>query len=94
MMSLKMDFVPTFHEIPPKHTQEKMPEAAIRIRLLTGERIRSRGIHITHVYADLICGVPTKESNQQQLSELPDEVCKIFGEFPVHVLPPTFKKLR
>lgn len=73
-------------------TSKTMTKPPIEIQLVTGEKIRKCSIHITHTYAGWIGGVPTTETNQEQLSELPDLARKIFREFPVHVVPPAFKK--
>ena len=81
----------TIHIIHKSHPIISMTKPPIKIKLLTGEQIHAFSIHITHTYAGWIDGVPTMETNQEQLSELPNYAQKIFGKNPVHVVPPSFK---
>jgi hypothetical protein len=59
----------------------------ITITFADGVRARAQAIHIRQTYGGLVAGFPSPELNQQILRSTPKEVRRVFGSWPVIIIP-------
>jgi hypothetical protein len=69
------------------HLERGLPE----IVLSSGRSISAEKIYITRTYAGLLEGRPNERSNRFHLNGIPDNMTRLFGKWPVYIVPPQFR---
>jgi hypothetical protein len=67
-------------------------EPLLKLKLNSGRGITAKTLHVSHTYEGLLEGTPTDEWNQSLLSDLPRRLTRIFGDWPIHIIPPGMKR--
>jgi hypothetical protein len=67
-------------------------EPLLDITLNSGRGICAKTLHVSHTYEGLLEGTPTDEWNQDLLSALLQSLPKIFGDWPIHIIPSETKR--
>ena len=61
----------------------------LEVTFADGVRARARALHLRPTYECLAVGLPSTEVNRYIIKELPKEVRRVFGTWPVLILPAT-----
>jgi hypothetical protein len=59
----------------------------LKITFADGVCAQAQAIHIRHTYGGLVVGLPSTEIDRQILTEIPKSVRRVFGSWPVLILP-------
>ncbi len=69
-----------------------LTEPLLNITLASGHQIKAMSLHVNHTYEGQLVGSPCEKINKGHLERLPLAMQKVFGEWPVYIVPPVIER--